>query len=145
MRILLAGASGVIGTPLVMRLHAAGHDVLALHRAPEGAARMRAMGATPIRVDVLDRRALLQALDGVAVDAVISELTALKKPPITHGRMKVTDRLRTEGTANLLAAARATGAHRFLTQSMIFGYGYGDSGERGDQFLTERDPFGMGG
>ncbi|MBO0771078.1 MAG: NAD(P)-dependent oxidoreductase [Actinobacteria bacterium] len=70
---------------------------------------------------------------------MICELTALKKPPARHQHMAATNRLRTEGTANLLAAARQLGARRFITQSMVFGYGYGDWG---GQVLTEADPFG---
>jgi nucleoside-diphosphate-sugar epimerase len=88
---------------------------------------------------VLDRPALLAALDGQTADAVISELTALKKTPMAHRDMAATNRLRTEGTANLIAAARHVGARRFVTQSMVFGYGYGDWGGR---VLTEADQFG---
>jgi nucleoside-diphosphate-sugar epimerase len=89
--------------------------------------------------DVLDRDALLRAVDGLAADAVIHELTALKNAPARHSGMALTDRLRTEGTAHLLAAAENVGARRFLTQSVIFGYGYYD---HGDHLVTEDDPFG---
>ena len=139
MRVLLAGASGAIGMPLIRQLHAAGHDVLAIHKAAQGRERLAAAGATPIQVDVLNRPDMLRALRGQRADAVISELTALKKPPASHKDMTATDRLRTEGTANLIAAARQIGARRFLTQSMVFGYGYGDWSGR---VLTESDPFG---
>jgi NAD-dependent epimerase/dehydratase family protein len=139
MRVLLAGASGAIGMPLIQKLHAAGHDVLAIHRAPQGRARLAATGATPLQADVLSRAGLLSALDGHRADAVISELTALKKPPTAHKDMAATNKLRTEGTANLIVAARHVGARRFLTQSMVFGYGYGDWAGR---VLTEADSFG---
>jgi nucleoside-diphosphate-sugar epimerase len=72
-------------------------------------------------------------------DAVIHELTALRKPPTRHAGMALTDRLRTEGTTNLLAAAEELGAKRFLTQSIILGYGYRD---HGPEPLTEDAPFG---
>jgi nucleoside-diphosphate-sugar epimerase len=139
MRVLLAGASGAIGMPLIRQLHAAGHDVIAIHKSPGGRARLAAAGTTPIQVDVLDRPGLLRVLDGQRADAVISELTALKKPPTSHKDMAATNKLRTEGTANLIAAARQLGARRFLTQSMVFGYGYGDWAGR---VLTEADLFG---
>ena len=139
MRVLLAGASGAIGMPLIRQLHAAGHEVLAIHRSPQGGSRLAATGATPIQVDVLSRPALLRALEGQRAEAVISELTALKKPPARHQDMAATNRLRTEATANLLVAARQLDARRFITQSMVFGYGYGDWGGR---VLTEADPFG---
>jgi nucleoside-diphosphate-sugar epimerase len=138
MRVLLAGASGAIGMPLIRQLHAAGHEVIAIHKSPGGRDRLAAVGAAPVQVDVLDRAGLLSALDGQHADAVISELTALKKTPMSHRDMAATNRLRTEGTANLIAAARQLGAHRFLTQSMVLGYGYGDWGGR---VLTEADPF----
>jgi len=70
--------------------------------------------------------ALLAAVDGLTADAVIHELTALKRPPVRHGDMAQTNALRTRGTAHLLVAARTLGAHRFVTQSMVFGCGYGD-------------------
>ncbi len=139
MRVLLAGATGAIGQPLVTELIGAGHEVVALHRSADAASRLRASGTEPVRADVLDRHGLLEALGGLQVDAVISELTALKKTPIRHRDMAMTNRLRSEGTANLLTAARALGAQRFITQSIVFGYGFGDWGER---VLTEADPFG---
>lgn len=138
MRVLLAGASGAIGLPLVRQLVASGHEVVAIHRRAEGHEELLAVGTTPVRVDVLDRSALLTALDGQRYDAVISELTAMKKAPLTYKDMGATNRLRIEGTANLLAAAERVGARRFVTQSMVFGYGYGDFA---GWVLTENDTF----
>jgi len=98
-----------------------------------------AAGSTPIRADVLDRATLLAAVDGYRCDAVISQLTAMKKAPARHQDMTATNRLRIEGTANLLEVAARIRAGKFVTQSMVFGYGYGDFGGR---MLTEADPFG---
>lgn len=139
MRVLLAGASGAIGMPLIRQLHAAGHDVIAIHKSPDSRDRLAAAGTAPVQVDVLDRASLLSALGGQQADAVISEVTALKKTPMTHKDMAATNGLRTKGTANLIAAARQLGARRFLTQSIVLGYGYGDWDGR---LLTEADPFG---
>jgi nucleoside-diphosphate-sugar epimerase len=140
MRVLLACATGAIGIPITRQLLANGHQVLGLTRDPAGAGRLQALGAVPVVADALDRDRLLRAVEAVgAADAVIHELTALRKPPLRHGGMAMTNRLRTLGTANLLAAAEALGARRFLTQSVIFGYGYRDHGPRP---LTEQDPFG---
>lgn len=119
MRILLAGASGAIGMPLIGRLRTAGHDVLAIHRSPAGRARLAAAGAMPVRADVLDRAALRRALDGREADAVIAELTSLKKPPTSHKDMAATNILRIDGTRNLIEAAGQVGAVRFITQSMV--------------------------
>jgi nucleoside-diphosphate-sugar epimerase len=138
MRVLVAGASGAIGMPLVRLLRHAGHEVVAVHRAPEGCAPLAKAGAVPVQADVLDRRSLTRALRGQWADAIIGELTALKRIPLRHADMAATNRLRAEGTANLLAAAQQLGARRFITQSMVFGYGFGDWGGR---VLTEADPF----
>lgn len=139
MKVLVAGGSGAIGQPLVRLLRAAGHDVAAVHRSPGSRAVLQALGATPIEVDVLDRTALLDALVDHRYDAVIAQLTSLKKVPTMHRHLAGTNRLRTEGTANLLTVAERVGARRFLTQSMVPGYGYGDFEGR---CLTEADPFG---
>jgi nucleoside-diphosphate-sugar epimerase len=139
MKVLLAGASGAIGVPLTRQLIAHDHQVLGLARDQAAAGRLASLGVRPVVADALDRDGLLRAVDGLWADAVIHELTALKKPPLRHGGMALTDRLRTEGTTNLLAAAQVLGARRFLTQSFILGYGYRD---HGDRVLTEQDPFG---
>lgn len=139
MKVLIAGATGAIGTPLAARLAAAGHEVAGLTRTQSGADRLAAAGVQPVVADAMDRSALLAALDGRTADAVVHELTALTKPPTRHRDMAQTNRLRTEGTRNLLEAARLVGARRFVTQSIVFGYGYADHGSK---VLTEDDPFG---
>src|SRR5215211_3312840 len=139
MKVLLAGASGAIGIPITRQLLAHHHQVLGLTRDRAGADRLAALGARPVLADALDRDGLLRAVDRLSADAVIHELTALHKPPLRHRGMALTNRLRSQGTTNLLAAAEALGARRFLTQSIILGYGYRD---HGDRVLTEQDPFG---
>jgi nucleoside-diphosphate-sugar epimerase len=139
MKVLLAGASGAIGVPLTRQLVANDHEVLGLTRSRAGAGALEALGATPVVADALDRDGLLRAVSGLSADAIIHELTALKKPPRRPGGMAATNQLRTEGTANLLAAADVLGAKRFVTQSIIFGYGFYD---HGPGILTEDAPFG---
>jgi nucleoside-diphosphate-sugar epimerase len=140
MKILVAGANGALGTPLTRLLIARGHYVLGLIRDPSGAPGLRALGAQPIVADALDRDALLSAVRGLSAHAVIHELTALRKPPLRPSGMTLTNRLRIEGTDNLLAAAAALGANRIVTQSIILGYGFRD---HGDRTITEDDPFGI--
>jgi nucleoside-diphosphate-sugar epimerase len=140
MKILLAGCDGALGTPLTRLLLARGHTVLGLIRNPSRVPVLRARGVEPIVADALDREGLLRAVDRHSADAVIHELTALKKPPMRASGMATTNRLRTEGTANLLAAAARLGANRIVTQSIVLGYGYRD---HGDHVLTESDPFGI--
>jgi nucleoside-diphosphate-sugar epimerase len=138
MRVVVAGASDAIGMAVVRLLRHAGHEVVAVHRAPEGRARLAKAGAAPVQADVLDQRGLAQALTGQRADAVIAELTALEEIPFRHADMAATNRLRVEGTMNLLAAAQQLGARRFITQSMVLGYGFGDWGGR---VLTEAELF----
>jgi len=138
MRILLAGASGAVGTPLTRQLLAAGHEVVGISRSRANAERLRSTGARAVVADVLDRQNLLDAVRGERADAVIHELTALGTTKMRDA-MRGTNELRTTATAHLLAAAHAVGAHRFLTQSIVFGYGYRDHGAH---VLTEDDPFG---
>src|SRR5207247_7628496 len=85
----------------------------------------------------MDRERLLDAVRGVRADAVMHQLTALGTTKLREP-MRGTNALRTTGTAHLLAAARAVGAHRFLTQSIVLGYGYRD---HGPHVITEDDPF----
>jgi nucleoside-diphosphate-sugar epimerase len=141
MKVLVAGATGAIGRPLCRRLMAAGHEVIGTTRTVNGAAKLRAAGVQPVVANAMDRDQLLKALHGLRADAVIHELTALRKPPARHSGMTQTNRLRTIGTENLLAAAQQLGATRFLTQSIVFGYGYTDHRER---ILGEGAPFGRG-
>jgi nucleoside-diphosphate-sugar epimerase len=137
MRILLAGASGAVGTPLTRQLIAAGHQVIGITRKQATAERLRTAGAEAVLADVLDRENLLTAVRDVRADAVLHQLTALGTTKIRDA-MQGTNTLRTTGTTHLLAAARAVGAHRFLTQSNLFGYGYRD---HGPHVITEDDPF----
>lgn len=140
MRVFVAGANGAIGTPLTRLLLARGHQVIGLIRNPAGAAGLRELGAEPIVADALDRDGLLRAVNGVVADAIIHELTSLRKPPLRPSGMTVTNRLRVEGTTNLLAVADRIGASRMVTQSIILGYGFRD---HGDRIITEREPFGV--
>jgi len=127
--ILLAGASGVLGRHITRALTEAGHKVTGLGRGE----------TSGVRADLMDRDALLRAVDGRHFDTVIHAATALRKPPMRHRDMYATDALRVDGTAHLVEAARATGARRFVSESMVFGYGYGDFG---DHVVTEEDPYG---
>ncbi|MEU4368873.1 NAD-dependent epimerase/dehydratase family protein [Micromonospora chersina] len=137
MRVLLAGASGAIGTPLTRQLIAAGHQVVGISRSQSNAERLRGAGAEAVVADVMDRENLLAAVRDVRADAVVHELTALGTTKMGEA-LQGTNALRTTGTANLLAAARAVGAHRFVTQSIVLGYGYRDHGPR---VISEDNPF----
>jgi len=140
MKVVIAGATGVLGRPLVRRLVEAGHEVVGITRTGAGASALRSAGAEAVVVDVMQGDALLAAFEGQKADAVIHELTDLSKPPTKYADMAGTNALRTEGSAHLIALAQQLGATRFITQSIVFGYGYAD---RGETVLTEDSPFGV--
>ncbi len=140
MHVLLAGATGTLGAPLVRQLLVAGHAVTGITRTPAGATRLVELGAAPLLADVMNREGLLAAASDIKADAVIHELTDLKKAPIGHGGMTGTDTLRAEGTTRLLELAAQVEAHTFITQSIVFGYGYVDHGAR---TVSEADDFGV--
>jgi len=118
MKVFVAGASGAIGVPLVRALVAAGHDVTALTRSIDKTDALHALGATPVVADALDADALTAALAGARPDVVIHELTALPKGgPRGARELEPTNRLRIDGTRNLIAAARAAGARRLIVGS----------------------------
>ena len=123
MRVFIAGATGAIGRPLVRRLLAAGHDVTGTTRTQARAAALRAAGAEAVVLDALDASALRNAVLAARPEVVVNELTDLSAPmnPRSYGAwLATTQRLRREGTATLLDAARAAGARRIVVQSVSF-------------------------
>ncbi len=115
MKVFLAGGSGAIGVPLVRQLIAAGHQVTALTRSSANADLLRQLGATPALADALDADALRRVVLDAQPTHVIHQLTALPKGgPKNEKELAPTNRLRIEGTRNLLAAAIAAGAKRIV-------------------------------
>jgi nucleoside-diphosphate-sugar epimerase len=118
MNVFIAGGSGAIGVPLVRALVAAGHQVTASTRSEKNAAMLKGLGATPVIVDALAADALRRAVVGAHPTHVVHELTALPKGgPKTAKDLDATNRLRIEGTRNLIAAAIAARAQRVLAGS----------------------------
>ena len=118
MNVFVAGGSGTIGVPLVRALVGKGHQVTALTRAMGKREALRALGATPAVADALDRDVLEAAVASAHPTHVIHQLTALPKDgPRRLGDLDATNRLRIEGTRNLLNAAIRAGARRFIVGS----------------------------
>ena len=120
MRVFVAGASGAIGTRLVPQLIDRGHEVIGTSKSPGNAERVRALGAEPIALDLLDPRAVRKAVLAAEPDAIVHQATALADVKFTKNldrSFAQTNRLRIEGTDALLAAAREAGVRRFVTQS----------------------------
>jgi nucleoside-diphosphate-sugar epimerase len=120
MRVFVAGASGAIGTRLVPQLISRGHEVIGTFRSPGSAGRLRALGAEPVALDLLDAAAVRTAVLDASPEAIIHQATALANARFGKSLDRSfgpTNRLRTEGTDALLAAAREAGVRRFVAQS----------------------------
>lgn len=123
MRIFVAGATGAIGRPLIAQLLAKGHDVVALTRSPEKAQILAAQGVEPVIMDVFDADAVKAAVTRTQPEVVIEQLTSLPKTYTLESMSAAAEpnnRVRREGGANVLAAARAAGVRRYLRQLIAF-------------------------
>ena len=128
MRILLAGATGVIGRPLLTLLARAGHTVTGTTRSAARAPIISDAGATPAVVDVFDAAALREVARASRPEVVIHQLTDLPEEPDPGkiaASLAANARVRVEGTPNLIAAAKAAGARRMIAQSIAFAYAPG--------------------
>ncbi len=139
MRVFLAGATGVIGRRLLPLLLAEGHQVTGMTRSSERVEQLRAAGAEAVVADAFDAEELRRVVAEARPDAVIHQLTSIP-PRIDPRKMQrdfaTNDRLRSEGTANLVAAAKAAGVTRLIAQSVAFFYAPGPPGT----VHPERDP-----
>ena len=135
--IFLAGAAGAIGRRLVPQLIAAGHRVHGTSRHGERLRELAAMGLRPVVVDILDRQALLRAVDAASPHTVIHQLTDLPREfpgALSRDSLEANARVREEGTANLIEAAILAGARRIVSQSVAWLYASGSEPH------TEEDP-----
>jgi nucleoside-diphosphate-sugar epimerase len=135
MNIFVAGATGVLGSRTVAGLVEAGHSVTGVARSPDKAELLRSLGATPATVDLFDPGALATAIEGS--DAVCNLATHIPRMSRAGlpGAWKENDRIRTEGARNLVDAALATGAQRYVQESISFLYE-----DSGDRWLDESAP-----
>ena len=139
MRIFVAGATGAIGARLVPQLVERGHEVIGTSRSEGKAAGLRAQGAEPVVLDVLDRDAVREAVLAARPEAIVHQATALAGLSDFKNfdrSFAQTNRLRVEGTDALLAAASEAGVRRFVGQSYA-GWPYA---RRGGPVKTEEDP-----
>jgi nucleoside-diphosphate-sugar epimerase len=135
MRVFLTGGTGVIGTPAVPRLIAAGHEVRAVARGEDKAAQLRAAGAEPVAVDLFEAAAVKDAVAGAeAIVHIATNVPTMSKMARPKG-WEMHNRLRTEATRNLVDAAEANGVSRIVKESVSFVYADG-----GDRWLDEESP-----
>src|SRR6266568_5959247 len=140
MRVFVAGATGVMGQYLVPSLVAAGHEVTGTTRSTAKAAALQAAGATPVIVDGLDRRAVLDAVKAAQPEVIVHQMTALASMSSFRNFDKefaVTNELRVKGTDYLLEAAQQAGTRRFIAQSFIGGW---NNAKTGGPVKSETDP-----
>jgi nucleoside-diphosphate-sugar epimerase len=138
MRVFVAGATGAIGAQLIPRLVAAGHEVTGMTRTPGKQDAIRMQGARPVVADALEAEAVGRAVGLARPEVIVHQATALSSLDLRHFEraFALTNRLRTEGTDNLLAAGRAAGVERFVAQSYA-GWPYARTG---GPVKTEEDP-----
>jgi nucleoside-diphosphate-sugar epimerase len=139
MHVFIAGATGAVGRTLIPTLIADGHTVTGTTRSEAKARALHALGARAVIMDGLDRTSVFEAVTGAEPDAIVHQMTALGGDLDLRNIDKtfaVTNRLRTEGTAHLLAAGEAVGAERFVAQSFA---GW-PSARTGGPVKTEADP-----
>ena len=139
MRVFVTGASGAIGARLVPQLIEAGHEVIGTFMSPSSAKRVRALGAKPVALDLLDARAVRRAVLGAEPEAIVHEATALANARFSRNldrSFAATNRIRTEGTDALLGAAREAGVRRFVAQS----FAPTRYAREGGPVKTEEDP-----
>lgn len=126
MRLMIAGATGAVGSRLVRRLVAAGHDVVGTTSRQAGCGTIAALGGSGVVMDPLSSASVHAAVARARPEVIVHELTALAgmsgNPKKFDRDFAMTNRLRTEGTDHLLAAATAHGVRRFVAQS--FGGGW---------------------
>src|SRR3974390_224150 len=128
MRVLIAGATGAIGKPLLSCLDDAGHELFSLVRPRKAAGTRETARAHEVVADALDAASVLEVVRHTRPDVIVSELTSLPKH-YTPEEMKAAaardKEVRVKGNANLLAAARATNCRRYVLQSSGFCYAPG--------------------
>ncbi|MFC7261333.1 NAD-dependent epimerase/dehydratase family protein [Streptomyces lutosisoli] len=143
MQVLVAGGTGVIGRQLVPLLRSAGHDVVVLSRPGRSATAADRLGAKVVEADALDRAAVAKALRSAAPQAVVNMLTAIPaeiNPRRLAKDFELTNRLRTEGTRNLLEAARDIGVQRVVSQGLAYAYDPGGTGAADEEAPLWKNP-----
>lgn len=130
MRVVVAGATGALARALIPRLVGAGHEVIGLSRSAAARERLQRLGARLEVADILDVDTLNSVVGPLRPEVVVHAAKAIpKRGPRSFRDMRSTNRLHDEGSKNLVTAAVAAGATRFVAESIVFAYGYGDLGD----------------
>ena len=143
MRVFLAGASGAIGRRMLPLLLQAGHEVIGTTRSVDKARLLESKGIRAVVLDVFDRQAVIEAVRAAQPDVIINQLTDLPQQPdqrLLIASYPKNARVRTEGTRNLLAAARIACVQRMIVQSIAFAYAAGGEPHPETDALNVADP-----
>jgi nucleoside-diphosphate-sugar epimerase len=143
MKVFVAGATGAIGTQLVPRLVAAGHEVHGMTRSASKQSMLREWGAVPVVADALDPDQVADAVGRAHPDVIVHQLTAIPaKLNLRHfdRDFALTSRLRSEGTDYLLSAAQAVGVQRFVAQSYFGAYARTGGAVKGEEDSLDPEP-----
>jgi nucleoside-diphosphate-sugar epimerase len=135
MRILLAGASGVLGRLIAPQLLEHGHEVIGIARRPSSHAVLETLGITPLLLDVMDAGAARGAVGAAAPDLLMSQLTDLRESDLGANA-----RMRSEGVPNLVRAARDAGVETVISQSIAWVYAPGEGRASEDDALDVEAP-----
>ncbi|MDQ0091430.1 nucleoside-diphosphate-sugar epimerase [Paenibacillus anaericanus] len=135
MKIVVAGASGIVGRELVTMLVQAGHQVTGLIRNPDYIPVIKNMGGFPVTVDIFDREAVFEIIRGIQPEVIIHQLTALSARNFVDNA-----NIRKEGTRNLVDAALAVGVRKIIAQSISWAYSPGGEPAKEDEPLDIEAP-----
>jgi nucleoside-diphosphate-sugar epimerase len=135
-KVFVAGASGALGVPLVRELVARGHEVVAMTSTESKRPMLEELGAAAVVGDVFDARAMSELVRSAEPEGVVNVASKWSASPTRLSQVTPANRIREQGARNMVSAAIAAGARRYVNESMMFVYGYGDHG----QALTESQP-----
>src|SRR5436190_9245420 len=136
MRVFVAGASGAVGRPVVRELVGRGHSVTAMAASESKLPGLEELGASAVAGDVFDGQAMTELVRAAEPEGVINLASKWSGNPSRVSQVAPANAIRAHGARNMVAAAVAAGARRYVNESMMFIYGYGDHPEP----LTESDP-----
>jgi nucleoside-diphosphate-sugar epimerase len=136
MKVFLAGASGALGKPIVRELIARGHEVVAMTSTDSKRPMLEKLGASAVVGDVFDAAAMARLVRAAEPDGVVNVASKWSIYPTRLSQVTPANEIREQGACNLVAAAVAAGARRYVNESMMFVYGYGDH----ERPLTEDQP-----
>jgi 2-alkyl-3-oxoalkanoate reductase len=135
-KVFVAGASGAVGKPVVRELIGRGHEVVGMTSTESKRAALEELGAAAAVGDVFDAQRMVELVRSAEPEGVVNVASKWSVNPTRIRQVTPANEIREHGARNMVAAAVAAGARRYVNESMMFVYGYGDRTEP----VTESDP-----